>query len=291
MLCLQSPVCHLTQSHPLHVSDPLETASYHSNLLREKATVMKAAQNDTVSNLPHSVLMPDGEELPPGSFTHAQIRCSNQENELINPCLRPPPNRTVFSDTSSSPPSRSHSCGALEEEKNTTGSNGSIFNLISSWMNGKLKEKDPSHRCTKEDKGVSRNRCSSMSNGTSNKKSSPVSNKCHLIPTPMFTLEPGTTPMCVQVPCKSRATKKSPVRTDPKTFPNSASSTASSSDCIASSLRVHSSPVPIRHVCDNITNSELLLQSSASVKVASLPVVQCFTEGVPQDKQKPSFPV
>uniref|UniRef100_A0A6P7G538 Uncharacterized protein n=2 Tax=Diabrotica virgifera virgifera TaxID=50390 RepID=A0A6P7G538_DIAVI len=73
---------------------------------------------DITINLPPSIEMPDGEEHP---FTSARlhIRDPEQESEIYQKCIRPPPNRTVL-ESESPPPYRSCSAGMLSTSSSTS---------------------------------------------------------------------------------------------------------------------------------------------------------------------------
>ncbi|CAH1112625.1 unnamed protein product [Psylliodes chrysocephalus] len=75
---------------------------------------------DITINLPPSIEMPDGEEHP---FTSSRlhIRDAEQESEIYQKCIRPPPNRTVL-ESESPPPYRSCSAGMLSTSSSSSGS-------------------------------------------------------------------------------------------------------------------------------------------------------------------------
>ncbi|XP_056643089.1 uncharacterized protein LOC130899384 isoform X1 [Diorhabda carinulata] len=76
---------------------------------------------DITINLPPSIELPDGEEHP---FTSARlhIRDAEQESEIYQKCIRPPPNRTVL-ESESPPPYRSCSAGMLSTSSSTSSAN------------------------------------------------------------------------------------------------------------------------------------------------------------------------
>lgn len=82
----------------------------------DRAARLAGVSADLQLNLPHSIALPDGEELPYGASARLHIRDPMQESEIYQKCIRPPPNRTVF-DGESPPPYRpspavSHGHGA-----------------------------------------------------------------------------------------------------------------------------------------------------------------------------------
>ncbi|KAG5878823.1 hypothetical protein JTB14_017294 [Gonioctena quinquepunctata] len=87
---------------------------------RDRQVRLHAVHTDIAINLPHSIAMPDGEEHP---FTSSRlhIRDSEQESEIYQKCIRPPPNRTVL-ETESPPPYRSSSAGMLPSSSSSSSS-------------------------------------------------------------------------------------------------------------------------------------------------------------------------
>ncbi|XP_074029654.1 uncharacterized protein isoform X2 [Leptinotarsa decemlineata] len=85
---------------------------------RDRQVRLHAVHTDIAINLPHSIAMPDGEEHP---FTSSRlhIRDSEQESEIYQKCIRPPPNRTVL-ETESPPPYRSNSAGMLPSSSSSS---------------------------------------------------------------------------------------------------------------------------------------------------------------------------
>ncbi|XP_039284409.1 protein TMEPAI isoform X2 [Nilaparvata lugens] len=90
---------------------------------RDRQVRLHSVHTDLELDLPPSIALPDGEEIPYGSSTRLHIRDSEQESEIYQKCIRPPPNRTVF-DGESPPPYRSSSAGLLSLGS-TTGSSAS----------------------------------------------------------------------------------------------------------------------------------------------------------------------
>ncbi|XP_075225611.1 uncharacterized protein LOC142326787 isoform X2 [Lycorma delicatula] len=88
---------------------------------RDRQVRLHSVQTDLELDLPPSIALPDGEEIPYGSSTRLHIRDSEQESEIYQKCIRPPPNRTVF-DGESPPPYRSSSAGLLSLGSTSSGS-------------------------------------------------------------------------------------------------------------------------------------------------------------------------
>ncbi|VEN50928.1 unnamed protein product, partial [Callosobruchus maculatus] len=98
---------------------------------RDRAVRVRAVRTDIAVDLPPSIEMPDGEEHP---FTHHRLhlRDAEQESEIYQKCIRPPPNRTVLDSCRQSPPPyRSQSAGAL-----STASSSSSYSSSSSCCSG-----------------------------------------------------------------------------------------------------------------------------------------------------------
>ncbi|KAJ8966483.1 hypothetical protein NQ317_006286 [Molorchus minor] len=85
---------------------------------RDRQVRLHAVHTDIAINLPHSIAMPDGEEHP---FTSSRlhIRDAEQESEIYQKCIRPPPNRTVL-ESESPPPYRSSSAGVLASSSSSS---------------------------------------------------------------------------------------------------------------------------------------------------------------------------
>ncbi|GLG93838.1 Uncharacterized protein GBIM_01176 [Gryllus bimaculatus] len=83
-----------------------------SHEMRDRQVRLHSVSTDLELDLPPNIALPDGEEIPYGSSTRLQIRDPEQESEIYQKCIRPPPNRTVF-DGESPPPYRSSSAGLL----------------------------------------------------------------------------------------------------------------------------------------------------------------------------------
>ncbi|XP_054288014.1 protein TMEPAI-like [Macrosteles quadrilineatus] len=94
---------------------------------RDRQIRLHSVHTDLELDLPPSISLPDGEEIPYGSSTRLHIRDSEQESEIYQKCIRAPPNRTVF-DGESPPPYRSSSAGLL--------SLGSSSHTSSEWSHG-----------------------------------------------------------------------------------------------------------------------------------------------------------
>ncbi|XP_031346838.1 low-density lipoprotein receptor class A domain-containing protein 4-like isoform X2 [Photinus pyralis] len=94
---------------------------------RDRQVRLHAVHTDIAINLPPSIALPDGEDHP---FNNARlhIRDSEQESEIYQKCIKPPPNRTVL-ESESPPPYRSSSAGLL-------GSIGSNSSGSSDWSGG-----------------------------------------------------------------------------------------------------------------------------------------------------------
>ncbi|KAK3922200.1 Protein TMEPAI [Frankliniella fusca] len=77
----------------------------------DRAVRLAAVATDLQLDLPPSIALPDGEEYPPGASARLHIRDPEQESEIYQKCIRPPPNRTVY-DGESPPPYRPSSAGS-----------------------------------------------------------------------------------------------------------------------------------------------------------------------------------
>lgn len=75
---------------------------------RDRAIRAGSVRQDLALDLPPRLQLPDGEERPYGAHTALHLRDPDQESEIYQKCVRPPPNRTVF-DSESPPPYRSQS--------------------------------------------------------------------------------------------------------------------------------------------------------------------------------------
>ncbi|KAK9293555.1 hypothetical protein QLX08_011537 [Tetragonisca angustula] len=75
---------------------------------RDRAIRAGSVRQDLALDLPPRLQLPDGEERPYGAHTTFHLRDPEQESEIYQKCVRPPPNRTVF-DSESPPPYRSQS--------------------------------------------------------------------------------------------------------------------------------------------------------------------------------------
>lgn len=82
--------------------------------LRERQLRLQSVHTDLQLDLPPSICLPDGEEVPYSSLQHLHLRDPEQESEIYRECIRPPPNRTVF-EGESPPPYRSSSVGVLHK--------------------------------------------------------------------------------------------------------------------------------------------------------------------------------
>ncbi|KAJ9588565.1 hypothetical protein L9F63_028132, partial [Diploptera punctata] len=90
----------------------MDRLSHEMAARRDRQIRLHSVQTDLELDLPPNIALPDGEEVPYGSSTRLQIRDNEQESEIYQKCIRPPPNRTVF-DGESPPPYRSSSAGVL----------------------------------------------------------------------------------------------------------------------------------------------------------------------------------
>ncbi|KAL1129281.1 hypothetical protein AAG570_013810 [Ranatra chinensis] len=70
---------------------------------RDRQVRLHSVHVDLELDLPPSIPLPDGEEIPYGSSTRLHIRDSEQESEIYQKCIRAPPNRTVFEGESPPP--------------------------------------------------------------------------------------------------------------------------------------------------------------------------------------------
>ncbi|XP_063976734.1 uncharacterized protein LOC135162325 isoform X2 [Diachasmimorpha longicaudata] len=75
---------------------------------RDRAIRAGSVRHDLALDLPPRLQLPDGEERPYGTQTGLHLRDPDQESEIYQKCVRPPPNRTIF-DSESPPPYRSQS--------------------------------------------------------------------------------------------------------------------------------------------------------------------------------------
>ncbi|XP_043285596.1 uncharacterized protein [Venturia canescens] len=89
-----------------HGSDGMQQAIVAA--ARDRAIRAGSVRQDLALDLPPRLQLPDGEERPYGAHTTLHLRDPEQESEIYQKCVRPPPNRTVF-DSESPPPYRSHS--------------------------------------------------------------------------------------------------------------------------------------------------------------------------------------
>lgn len=94
---------------------------------RDRQVRLHAVHTDIAINLPPSIALPDGEDHPFNN-SRLHIRDSEQESEIYQKCIKPPPNRTVL-ESESPPPYRSSSAGLL-------GSIGSSSSGSSDWSGG-----------------------------------------------------------------------------------------------------------------------------------------------------------
>ncbi|XP_071055066.1 protein TMEPAI-like isoform X2 [Onthophagus taurus] len=88
---------------------------------RDRQVRMHSVRTDLAINLPPRISMPDGEEHPYHSRLH--IRDPEQESEIYQKCIKPPPNRTVL-ESESPPPYRSSSVGLLGSISGSSSSSG-----------------------------------------------------------------------------------------------------------------------------------------------------------------------
>ncbi|KAL3276038.1 hypothetical protein HHI36_020767 [Cryptolaemus montrouzieri] len=87
---------------------------------RERQVRLHALRTDLAVNLPPTITMPDGEHHP-YSNARIHIRDAEQEAEIYQKCIRPPPNRTVL-ESESPPPYRSSSAGLLGSSSSSSSS-------------------------------------------------------------------------------------------------------------------------------------------------------------------------
>ncbi|CAG9769864.1 unnamed protein product [Ceutorhynchus assimilis] len=91
---------------------------------RERQVRLHAVRTDLTLNLPPSIALPDGEEhrtsYSSAAASRLQLRDAEQESEIYQKCIRPPPNRTVM-DSDSPPPYRSSSAGVLASCSSSSG--------------------------------------------------------------------------------------------------------------------------------------------------------------------------
>ncbi|XKL63454.1 hypothetical protein PGB90_005818 [Kerria lacca] len=98
--------------------------------LRDRQVRLHSVHTDLELDLPPSIHLPDGEEIPYGSSSRLRIRDIEQESEIYRECIRAPPNKTIEqSDTIL--PYRSSSTGLLSLSSSTTSSS----NSSSDWGN------------------------------------------------------------------------------------------------------------------------------------------------------------
>ncbi|KAK6634105.1 hypothetical protein RUM44_004713 [Polyplax serrata] len=103
----------------------MDRLSLELSAQRDRLVRLQSVQTDIALDLPPSIPLPDGEEIPYGSSTRLQIRDPEQESEIYQKCIRPPPNRTVF-DGESLPSYRSSSAGLLSSDWSSGSSSGSL---------------------------------------------------------------------------------------------------------------------------------------------------------------------
>ncbi|XP_034938614.1 uncharacterized protein [Chelonus insularis] len=80
---------------------------------RDRAIRTGSVRQDLALDLPPRLQLPDGEEKPYGAHAGLHLRDPDQESEIYQKCVRPPPNRTVFD--SESPPTYSRSQSTILE--------------------------------------------------------------------------------------------------------------------------------------------------------------------------------
>ncbi|XP_064214564.1 protein TMEPAI isoform X2 [Tribolium castaneum] len=90
---------------------------------RDRQVRLHAVHTDIAINLPPNIAMPDGEEQHPFTSSRLHIRDPEQESEIHQKCIRPPPNRTVL-ESESPPPYRSSSAGLLGSSSSSSSSGG-----------------------------------------------------------------------------------------------------------------------------------------------------------------------
>ncbi|XP_034251118.1 immediate early response gene 5-like protein isoform X2 [Thrips palmi] len=95
----------------------------------DRAVRLTAVSTDLELALPPSIALPDGEEYPYGASSRLHIRDPEQESEIYQKCIRPPPNRTVF-DGESPPPYRTSSASSASASFGGGGSGGSGSSLL-----------------------------------------------------------------------------------------------------------------------------------------------------------------
>ncbi|XP_044748894.1 protein TMEPAI-like isoform X3 [Coccinella septempunctata] len=114
------------------------TAARDLAAAREQQVRLHALRTDLAVNLPPSIAMPDGEDHP-YSNARIHIRDAEQEAEIYQKCIRPPPNRTVL-ESESPPPYRSSSAGLL-------GSSSSSSSSSADWTMGGMSNAPLVERC------------------------------------------------------------------------------------------------------------------------------------------------
>lgn len=91
---------------------------------RDRQVRLHAVRTDLALNLPPSIALPDGEEhrtsFSSAAASRLQLRDAEQESEIYQKCIRPPPNRTVM-ESESPPPYRSSSAGVLASCSSSSG--------------------------------------------------------------------------------------------------------------------------------------------------------------------------
>ncbi|XP_066250494.1 uncharacterized protein [Euwallacea similis] len=93
---------------------------------RDRQVRLHAVRTDLSVNLPPSIALPDGEDLhhrtgfSSTAASRLQLRDAEQESEIYQKCIRPPPNRTVM-ESESPPPYRSSSAGYLASSSSSSG--------------------------------------------------------------------------------------------------------------------------------------------------------------------------
>lgn len=102
----------------------MDRLSHELSAQRDRQVRLQSVETDIALDLPPSIQLPDGEELPYGSGNRLHIRDPEQESEIYQKCVRPPPNRTVLYGESP-PPYRSSSAGLLASDWSSGSSSGS----------------------------------------------------------------------------------------------------------------------------------------------------------------------
>ncbi|XP_032782010.2 uncharacterized protein DDB_G0271670 isoform X2 [Daphnia magna] len=122
---LPIPVTGEGKKKPLDLTaESVATAKAAGAAAAQRAERNLSVKRDLALDLPTCPTLPDGEEKPYGSSIRLRIRDHDQESEIYQECIRPPPNRTVHETSTSFPPFRCNSESILTERPSGSGRAG-----------------------------------------------------------------------------------------------------------------------------------------------------------------------